>query len=169
MLTAEKQVFVTVSKDGPYIVSGNARLAEQVIVANANGESLHWQEGEAYAAREKCALCRCGHSHNAPFCDGTHTKIGFDGTETRSAHLIRRRQPYLTVQFLRFSTPGICARTVGFATRMGKCGIRLRTQTIRKSAKCFSARCITAQLVAWSPSTRRRERPLRRLCQCRSA
>ena len=77
MLTAEKQVFVTVSKDGPYIVSGNARLAEQVIVANANGESLHLQEGEAYAAREKCALCRCGHSHNAPFCDGSHTSIKF--------------------------------------------------------------------------------------------
>jgi uncharacterized protein (AIM24 family) len=52
MLTAEKQVFVTVSKDGPYIVSGNAQLAEQVIVANANGESLYWQEGEVYAARE---------------------------------------------------------------------------------------------------------------------
>ena len=82
MLTAEKQVFVTVSKDGPYIMSGNARLAEQAIVANANGESLRWQEGKAYGAREKCALCRCGHSHNAPFCDGTHTKIGFDGTET---------------------------------------------------------------------------------------
>jgi len=62
MLTAEKQVFVTVSKDGPYIMSGNARLAEQAIVANANGESLRWQEGKAYGAREKCALCRCGHS-----------------------------------------------------------------------------------------------------------
>ncbi|MFZ0437949.1 MAG: CDGSH iron-sulfur domain-containing protein [Candidatus Sulfotelmatobacter sp.] len=29
-------------------------------------------------AGEKIALCRCGASINKPFCDGTHTKVGFD-------------------------------------------------------------------------------------------
>lgn len=82
MSAAKKQVSVTVSKDGPYIVSGGPPLTKQTIIANADGESLQWQEGETYDAPARYALCRCGHSHKAPFCDGTHAQIGFDGTET---------------------------------------------------------------------------------------
>jgi len=33
-------------------------------------------------AQESYQLCRCGKSRAKPFCDGTHNKIGFDGTET---------------------------------------------------------------------------------------
>jgi CDGSH-type Zn-finger protein len=46
-------------------------------------------EGRALPQEESYALCRCGMSHNAPFCDGSHAKGGFDGTETAS------REPYI--------------------------------------------------------------------------
>jgi CDGSH-type Zn-finger protein len=48
------------------------------------GESIEWVEGNAFPALEQYALCRCGNSNKKPFCDGTHAKIGFDGTETAS-------------------------------------------------------------------------------------
>jgi CDGSH-type Zn-finger protein len=70
---------------GPTSFSGDVALTEQMIVTDDRGDSVRWQEGHAYRHPEKFALCRCGHSNSPPFCDGTHAKIGFDGTET-AAH-----------------------------------------------------------------------------------
>jgi CDGSH-type Zn-finger protein len=80
---------VTVTKDGPYLVEGSIPIADQTIVADAEGNSIGWQQGREYQAPATCALCRCGQSENKPFCDGSHARVGFDGTETAS------RQPYL--------------------------------------------------------------------------
>jgi hypothetical protein len=41
--SAGKQVSVVISKDGPYIVSGDAPLSDEIIGANAEGESIKWQ------------------------------------------------------------------------------------------------------------------------------
>ena len=35
-------------------------------------------DGEIVADTDDVALCRCGHSQNKPFCDGSHNKAGFD-------------------------------------------------------------------------------------------
>lgn len=75
---------VVVIKDGPYQVTAPVPMAKQTIVANAEGESVSWQEGPAFPAKKVAYLCRCGHSANKPYCDGSHTRAGFDGTETAS-------------------------------------------------------------------------------------
>jgi len=75
---------ITISKNGPYLVSGSVPLAVQIIRTNEKGESTEWVEGKSFNVTAQYALCRCGHSKNKPFCDGMHAKIGFDGTETAS-------------------------------------------------------------------------------------
>ena len=80
---------VKVTKNGPYIVSGGVPLAEQVICVDSEGQCHGWKEGRRYPLQETYTLCRCGRSGNKPFCDGTHTKVKFDGTETAS------HRPYL--------------------------------------------------------------------------
>jgi CDGSH-type Zn-finger protein len=89
---AEPRVVVT--KNGPYLVTGTIPIARQTIVADANGESQEWREDHPFPPLENYALCRCGHSGNKPFCDGTHKKVGFDGTETAS-HKPYREQAQL--------------------------------------------------------------------------
>lgn len=81
-MTAAVDVTITVSKDGPYLVKGEVPVAEQHITINAAGESIEWREGKAFPHPAAFKLCRCGQSANKPFCDGTHKKVGFDGTET---------------------------------------------------------------------------------------
>ena len=77
-----KNCKVVVSRDGPYLVSGNLPVAEKIIVSDVEGNPVKWGEGRHYPDQEKYDLCRCGKSANKPYCDKTHTKIVFDGTET---------------------------------------------------------------------------------------
>ncbi|HMD75582.1 MAG TPA: CDGSH iron-sulfur domain-containing protein, partial [Steroidobacteraceae bacterium] len=69
-------VKVQIVKNGPYLVSGALPLQKQTIGANAAGESVHWVPGARYPDQAQYALCRCGHSANKPFCDGSHGKVG---------------------------------------------------------------------------------------------
>ena len=79
---------ITITENGPYLVYGAVPLQVDTITYDADGGSEEWQAGRAIEAGEKYALCRCGRSANKPFCDGTHARIDFDGTETAS------REPY---------------------------------------------------------------------------
>jgi CDGSH-type Zn-finger protein len=80
---------ITVTKNGPYLVTGSVPIALATIETDAKGESIAWGDGESFRVAAQVALCRCGGSARKPFCDGTHARNGFDGTETAS------REPYI--------------------------------------------------------------------------
>jgi CDGSH-type Zn-finger protein len=73
------QPALTVTPNGPYLVSGDARIARRRMVASEHGEPMTWQTTDVLAARR--ALCRCGHSGAKPFCDGSHGREGFQAAE----------------------------------------------------------------------------------------
>ena len=60
-------VTIEIIKNGPYIVTGCVELKDD--------------DGNAYPEKNRVALCRCGASTTKPFCDGTHSKIGFQAAE----------------------------------------------------------------------------------------
>jgi CDGSH-type Zn-finger protein len=78
------EMHVKIAKNGPYLVYGHIPLAIETIGTNAGGDSLTWERGRSVQTGESYALCRCGQSSTKPFCDATHARIGFDGTETAS-------------------------------------------------------------------------------------
>jgi CDGSH-type Zn-finger protein len=75
---------VQVTDDGPYLVTGQVPLSRRRPVVSEYEEPLTWQTTETIGAPPTYRLCRCGASGRKPFCDGTHAKIDFDGTETAS-------------------------------------------------------------------------------------
>ena len=58
------EVRIKTLKDGPYEVKGALQLVDAKRAAFALSE-------------DPIYLCRCGQSASKPFCDGTHTKVGF--------------------------------------------------------------------------------------------
>ena len=55
---------VTVTKNGPYKIS--------------NVPNLSLSDGSDGPVKTTMFLCRCGHSKNKPFCDGSHTREGWE-------------------------------------------------------------------------------------------
>jgi CDGSH-type Zn-finger protein len=82
--TQPNKYLIIVSKNGPYLVSGGVPLSEKIIKYDSKWDTCEWQDGKTHPKQDQYALCRCGQSNNKPFCDGTHLKIKFEGTETAS-------------------------------------------------------------------------------------
>ncbi|MFA5928267.1 MAG: CDGSH iron-sulfur domain-containing protein [Candidatus Margulisiibacteriota bacterium] len=79
---SDKKPAIKVTTNGPYLVSGGVKLAEQEVIMDSNGDPKSWQEGKVYESKDQYSLCRCGKSKKVPYCDGAHVKEGFFGRET---------------------------------------------------------------------------------------
>ncbi len=66
-------VKITARRNGPFRVEAPEGSIELV---DADGNKYDLTGKTAFG------LCRCGGSVNKPFCDGTHSKIGFQGAES---------------------------------------------------------------------------------------
>lgn len=55
---------VKVNQGGPLVITG------RITVTEGDGKEVE-KEGTT-------AFCRCGHSKNSPYCDGSHLKVGFN-------------------------------------------------------------------------------------------
>jgi len=62
-------ITIRLRKNGPYVIDG-----DDVSVVDWNGQQYTIE-------RRPVALCRCGASTKKPFCDGTHSRIGFEAAE----------------------------------------------------------------------------------------
>jgi CDGSH-type Zn-finger protein len=67
---------IVARKNGPYLVTGDLSQLEL-----RDGDGNLYDLGE----QSRVFLCRCGGSTTKPFCDGTHTKIGFAAAEAAVA------------------------------------------------------------------------------------
>jgi CDGSH-type Zn-finger protein len=66
---------IKVRKDGPYAID---LTTGEINLIDHEGNPIPFVLPEG---KTNLTLCRCGASVRKPFCDGTHSRIGFKGAE----------------------------------------------------------------------------------------
>ncbi|HHI94312.1 MAG TPA: hypothetical protein ENK04_12485 [Gammaproteobacteria bacterium] len=92
--------FIACLANGPYYLIEDSSPQEVSHLVN--------ETGQAYATVRGVALCRCGLSHNKPFCDGSHGKSGFSD-EKADDRVKNRRDQYVGEKITVLFNGGACA------------------------------------------------------------
>ena len=71
MPNGETKTTIQCVENGPYMVKGTV--------------VLKGDKGEPITTTSVMSLCRCGGSKSKPFCDGTHSRIGFRSNKSGQA------------------------------------------------------------------------------------
>ena len=138
---------IIVSRNGPYLVSGNIPLSIMVILTNEEGISWEWKKGKSITAEPEYRLCRCGQSGKKPFCDDACKTVSFDGTETASNEsYASRAEIYEGPNLKLLDVEDLCSHA-RFCMAAGKIwhlvkldGERNRELVIREANNCPSGR-----------------------------
>lgn len=143
---------ITITRNGPYVITGGVPLATELIVCDPEGIPATWAPGEKYPFQETYSLCRCGRSGNMPFCDGTHKEIGFKDTVPAVNKPYFENPGYIEGPAINlYDVPSLCARGE-FCYRGGKIWRLAATSSdpetiatvIRNACDCPSGRLVAA-------------------------
>jgi CDGSH-type Zn-finger protein len=160
-LMVDEALSISVTENGPYQVTGPIPLAIQTIVTDDEGQSVEWRQGEALSTPEGYRLCRCGQSRTKPFCDGSHERVAFDGTETAS------REPYLAQaeeedgpRLILTDAEALCAfaRFCDFGGQVWNL-VQQDDEASASLAIQEAERCPSGRLVAWDRRARGQHEP----------
>jgi CDGSH-type Zn-finger protein len=102
-------------------VVGDVPLVRTGQVETEYGEPIAWEpDAPLEPPTAPYELCRCGRSSRQPFCDATHEREPFDGTEVADrGSYDDRAYPYRRGDLTMFDDRTLC-------TRAGYCGDRFR-------------------------------------------
>jgi CDGSH-type Zn-finger protein len=143
---------IKILKNGPYLVTGSVPLSEKIIVPV--NEINEYHQGREFPLMEEYALCRCGHSNNQPYCDGSHEcenkYVCFDGTETASREVYADRASLVEGSALylmddkRCVNARFCHRNDSNVWEMvqNSDDPHIRTETIKAVCDCPSGRLV---------------------------
>jgi CDGSH-type Zn-finger protein len=143
---------IKVTTDGPYLVSGGVPLLRQRVRLDPDGKPHGWTKGRRYSIQGDYALCRCGRSPEMPFCDGTHVRVGFDGTETAADVPYLDQAEELEGPDLRLTDAEAFCTRAGFCRRAGGTWALTRRSAdpeARETAIEEACDCPSGRLVAW--------------------
>jgi CDGSH-type Zn-finger protein len=141
---------IRVIKNGPYLVSGNVPLRKMTIKCDGQIIPIEWLIGQKLKTSETYALCRCGQSNSKPFCDGTHVKVNFDGTEVSDNDPFDKIAKTIDGPTLKLKDAEILCASARFCHRGGDIwpqipksdDPKLKQNAIRNACDCPSGRLV---------------------------
>jgi CDGSH-type Zn-finger protein len=147
---------VTITQNGPYLVSGSLPLKKEIVVPDGNGDPIAYRDGEEYPDKKQYALCRCGKSGVKPFCDGTHDRVSFNGTEVATtAHYQRQAVAINGPELLLTDAKMLCSAARFCHPDGGTWELTQRSDDpwAKKQAIRQACNCTAGRLVIWDRKT----------------